>query len=83
MAISLQVGYDQGNFFPRGLHLFRRATEFELCTTGEDLEQGKLLFENVELSIVYAEELDRVDGFQVDDCVGQFASILIGCCPQG
>ena len=71
MTVLLQIRHDQVDFFLGQLDLVGRTTEFQLRTTGKDLDERETFFEQVEFSVVDAQEFDGVDGFEVDDGIGQ------------
>jgi hypothetical protein len=76
MTVPLQVLDQQFDLFLGVDNLFRRTAEFDLGAATEDLEEGEFLFENVELSIVYTEKLQGVNGFEVDDGFCQRTAFL-------
>ena len=77
VPVAFQVLHNEFDFFLSIFYLFREPLNFELFATGREFSEGEFFFENVELSIIYAEKLNRVYGFKVDDRVCQFTSVLV------
>ena len=76
VSVAFQVGNDQTDFFTGRINLLGCAAELELCSSGEDFQEGEFLLKNVQFTVVNTKKFNRVDGFEVDDRVCQCTSDL-------
>lgn len=71
MAVPFQVLNNEANFFARHVHIFGLTGDFDERAATQNFKQGKFLFEDVELVVVDAEELDGIHRFEINDVLCQ------------
>lgn len=79
VPVAFQVFDDLVDLALGSLHFVGLSGKFDLRSAGEYFEKRELLFEDIEFTVVNPEELDRVNGFKVDDRFCQLLSLLSRC----